>query len=183
MEKTKKDKPQLCRSKENRKVNKRDEREGRKILKEHQSQREVQRSWHTYDSLFHSLRPSLSLNIFSFPLFFPPSLPSLLPTPPCLSVLLFVIWPSRSFKSASPFPPTHPSFPVSLPLAHKLSFTISVCDFDPAHSSLCNMGTSRLISPFQKPLSASFLGFNNRNVAQHSHQCLLCCTKDQDVHR
>lgn len=66
--------------------NKRVEGEGRKkILEEHQSRGEVQRSWHTYDSLFHSLRPSPPLNIFSFRSFFPPLPPfSLSSLPPFL---------------------------------------------------------------------------------------------------
>ena len=128
---TKKDKPQLCRGKEKREVNKRDESEGKKkILEEQQSQREVQRSWHTYDSLFHSLRPSPSLNIFSFPLFFPP------PLPPCLSVLLFVIWPSRSFKSASPFlsPPPLLLLLLLLSQSHSLLLTNS-----PSRSQSANL--------------------------------------------
>lgn len=72
--------PQLCRRIEKREVNKETKESERKILEEHQSQREVQRSWHMYDSLFHSLRPSPSLNIFSFALFSPPfpSLPAVL---------------------------------------------------------------------------------------------------------
>lgn len=89
----------------------------KKVLEEHQSQREVQRSWHMCVSLFHSLRPSLSLNIFSFAFFFSPP-PSL---PPCLSVLLFVIWPSRSFNSASPSPRPSLSPP---PLAPSCSQTL-----------------------------------------------------------
>lgn len=71
--------------------NKRVEGEGRKkILEEHQSRGEVQRSWHTYDSLFHSLRPSPPLNIFSFRSFFPPLPPfSLSSLPP---FLFYYLW-------------------------------------------------------------------------------------------
>lgn len=113
MEKTKKKKkrrasPQLCRRNEKRGVNKRGKRERRGKKKSLESTSHSERCSATGTrSLFHSLRPSL--NIFSFPLFSPPSLPPLHPSPPsllsCLSVSLFVIWPSRSFKSASPFPP------------------------------------------------------------------------------
>lgn len=108
----KKDKPQLCRRKEKigRQIKETRERRGarrKKILEEHQSQREVQRSWHTYDSLFYSPRPSPSLNIFSFSLFF-------FPLPPLPSLpLCFII----CDLALTVLLKCQPPFPVSLPPA------------------------------------------------------------------
>lgn len=101
---TKKDKPQLRRGKEKREVNKRDESERKKksLKSSSHSERCSAPGTRTTPS---SILSDLPLRSTYFPslFFFPP------PLPPCLSVLLFVIWPSRSFKSASPFlspPPT-----------------------------------------------------------------------------
>ena len=114
---TKKDKPQLCRGKEKREVNKRDEskREKKKSLKSSShSERCSAPGTRTTPS---SILSDLPLRSTYFPslFFFPP------PLPPCLSVLLFVIWPSRSFKSASPFLPPPPSSSSSSSPSHSLT--------------------------------------------------------------
>lgn len=116
MEKTKKRQavPQLCRGKEKRGVNKR--RRGKKKEKSLESTSHSERcSVPGTRSLFHSLRSSL--NIFSFPLFSPPSLP-----PPFPAFLFYYLrsGPCGPLRVPAPLPPF---FLVSLLLAllHDLS--------------------------------------------------------------
>lgn len=119
-----------------------------------------------------SILSDLPLRSTYFPsLFFSlPLLPSLLSyplsLPPRLSVLLFVIWPSRSFKSASPFPP-----PCSLSLTPTcftklLLYTIPLfCSLTQARKA----GADRFW-PLNEPSSGSFLRLRCENVTQCSHQ-------------